>query len=312
MDYNNTKSPFYSEAARTFSPLEDWTGYGVTDLSLWFRGQPVSFVETAPGSITMSASGTDIWGNADQFRYVYKRLTANGSITVKIESLDNTNASAKAGVMIRESLDPGSKHAAVVVTPSNGVSFTRRTVTNDVSVQINQTGVKAPYWVRLTRTGDVFKAEHSADGKTWSSVGPDATASSATLTMTGTIYIGLCLTSHNASAVCKAQFSGVTITGGVSGQWEMAGIGANHPGNSQDDLYIAVEDSAGKIAVLTNPDPAAVLTNAWTQWKIPLSGLTGVNLGKIKKMHVGVGDRKNPTANGAGRIYLDDIRVIKP
>ena len=214
--------------------------------------------------------------------------------------------------MIRESLDPGSKHASVVVTPSNGVSFPRRTVTNDVSVQINQGGLKAPYWVRLTRTADVFKAEHSTDGKTWSSVGTDAAASSATIAMTGTIYVGLCLTSHNASAVCEAQFSGVAITGGVSGQWQVAGIGANHPGNSQDDLYIAVEDSAGKVAVLTNPDPAAVLTTTWTEWKIPLSSLAGVDAAKVKKLYIGVGDRANPVKGGTGRVYIDDIRLARP
>jgi regulation of enolase protein 1 (concanavalin A-like superfamily) len=312
LDYNNTKSPFYSEVERTFSPLQDWTVYGVTDLSLWFRGRPVSFLETAPGSITMSASGDDIGNNADQFRYAFRRLTGNGSITAKVESVGNTNGWAKAGVMIRESLDPGSKHASVVVTPSNGVSFPRRAVTNDVSVQIDQAGLKAPYWVRLTRTGDVLKAEHSADGKAWASVGPDPAASSATVAMTGTIYVGLCLTSHNTAAVTTARFSQVAIAGGGSGQWQAAGIGADHPGNSQDDLYVAVEDSTGKVAVLTNPDPAAVVTAAWTEWKIPLSSLTGVNLAKVKKVYIGVGDRKNPAADGDGRIYIDDIRVTKP
>jgi len=37
-----------------------------------------------------------------------------------------------------------------------------------------------------------------------------------------------------------------------------------------------------------------------------------VNPAKVKKMYIGVGDRKAPAANGSGRIYIDDIRVIKP
>ncbi|MBM4027010.1 MAG: hypothetical protein FJ280_16645 [Planctomycetes bacterium] len=312
LDYNNARTPFYSEAQRIFAPLEDWTGHGVTDLRLWFRGHPVSFVETAPGSITMSAWGNDIWNNADQFRFAFKRLTGNGSITVKVESVANTNGWAKAGVMIRESLDPGSRHAAVVVTPANGVSFPRRVLDNDVSTQINQTGVAAPHWVRLTRTGDVFKAEHSADGKTWTGVGPDAAASSAAIPMIGTVYVGLCLTSHNTAAACTAEFSGVAVTGGVSGPWQSAAIGANHPGNSQDSLYLALEDSTGKTVVLTHPDPAAVLATTWTEWKVPLSSLTGVNPARIKKMSLGVGDRQNPTAGGSGRLYIDDIRITQP
>ena len=50
----------------------------------------------------------------------------------------------------------------------------------------------------------------------------------------------------------------------------------------------------------------------WTEWKIPLSSLTGVNLAKVKKLYIGVGDRKAPAKGGAGRIYIDDIRVTKP
>ena len=59
-------------------------------------------------AFTVSSTGTDIWDNADQFRFVYKQLSGNGSITVKVDSLINTNAWAKAGVMIRETLEADS------------------------------------------------------------------------------------------------------------------------------------------------------------------------------------------------------------
>ena len=45
---------------------------------------------------------------------------------------------------------------------------------------------------------------------------------------------------------------------------------------------------------------------------MPLSSFTGVNLAKVKKLYLGVGDRKNPSADGTGRLYIDDIRVAKP
>ena len=51
----------------------------------------------------------DIWDVADQFRFGFKRLTGDGSIVAKVDSIDNTNVWAKAGVMIRESLDAGSQ-----------------------------------------------------------------------------------------------------------------------------------------------------------------------------------------------------------
>ena len=31
----------------------------------------------------------------------------------------------------------------------------------------------------------------------------------------------------------------------------------------------------------------------------------------VKKMVIGVGDRKNPKPGGTGRIYIDDIRLTK-
>ncbi|MCL5282262.1 MAG: PA14 domain-containing protein [Planctomycetes bacterium] len=80
--------------------------------------------------------------------------------------------------------------------------------------------------------------------------------------------------------------------------------------NGAGKLYVAVEDSAGKAAVAT--DATALTTTTWTEFKVPLSSLTGVNLAKVKKLYVGVGDRNTPAAGGTGRIYIDDIRVTKP
>ncbi len=82
--------------------------------------------------------------------------------------------------------------------------------------------------------------------------------------------------------------------------------------NDPDTLYVAVQDSSNKIAVAVNPDPAVVTVATWTEWKIPLADLAGVNLSKVKKLYIGVGDRNSPTPDGAGLIFVDDIRVTKP
>ena len=39
LDYNNVKTPFYSEAERTFAPVEDWTANGVDTLVLYIRSK---------------------------------------------------------------------------------------------------------------------------------------------------------------------------------------------------------------------------------------------------------------------------------
>jgi hypothetical protein len=84
------------------------------------------------------------------------------------------------------------------------------------------------------------------------------------------------------------------------------------PGNKAAPLYIGVEDASKKSATVTDPDSAMVGGSKWTEWKIPLSSFAGVNLAKVKKLYIGVGDKANPAADGAGRIYIDDIRVTKP
>ncbi len=39
MDYNSVNTPFYSEAYREFSPVQDWTVGDVNLLTIWIRGQ---------------------------------------------------------------------------------------------------------------------------------------------------------------------------------------------------------------------------------------------------------------------------------
>ncbi len=79
LDYNNTKSPFYSEAERTLDKPQDWTVNGADTLTVYFRGNPAAFAESA-GTITMSGGGTDIWNTADQFRFACKPLTGDGTL----------------------------------------------------------------------------------------------------------------------------------------------------------------------------------------------------------------------------------------
>ncbi len=75
-------------------------------------------------------------------------------------------------------------------------------------------------------------------------------------------------------------------------------------------MFVTVEDSSGKNATATN----ATIVNAatWTNWKIALKSLTGVNLAKVKKLTIDVGDKKNASPGGMGIIYIDDIQVTKP
>ncbi len=313
LEYNNTASPFYSEATRTFDSPQDWTGYGADTLVLYVQGVAPAFAETADG-IVMSAIGADIWGTADQGNFAYKSLSGDGSIVARVDSIYQSNTWAKGGVMIRETLDAGSTHALVAVTPANGVAFQDRPAADGDSFNVNQSGLTAPYWVKLTRTGNTFTAQRSEDGVNWVSITDDAAASSVTIPMASNVYIGLVLTSHDAAVATNAAFSNIATTGNVTGQWQTAAIGVAQPegGNDPASLYVKIEDSSGNVAVATNPDAAITTKGSWNEWQIPYSDLAGVNLSRVEMMTIGVGSPTNPTADGTGIIYIDDISYGKP
>jgi len=311
MAYDNSKTPFYSETQYQWASPQSWTSHGINTLQVCVRGDAPSFLEVSPGTIVMGGAGTDIWANGDQFRYACKQLKGNGSIVARVDRVANTNVWAKAGVMIRETLNAGSTHAMAVVTPGSGASFQRRIVTDDVSYNTDVTGVKAPYWVKVTRTGSTFTAQVSADGTTWS----DVTVSPAvSITMADNVYVGLAVSSHTADVVCGAWFSNVSTTGGVSGAWQVVDIGVSQPvGNSPETFYVALKDSAGVTKVVSHPDPMVIASGDWEQWNIPLSQFSsaGVNLGSIQKIIIGVGNHNTPKAGSSGKVYMDDIQLTR-
>ena len=319
--YGNNKQGFakYSEVELTLTDVRDWTEEGVGELSIWFRGLPGSvgsFTEAPAGTYTMTASGTDIWdvgtaGNYhDEFHFAYKTLTGAGSIVAKVQSVQNTNGWAKAGVMIRETLDGGSKHAFAAITPSNGAASQGRDTTGAASFNTNQTGVTAPYWVKLERdAAGNFTVSHSANGTTWQ---PVTGATPRNIPMSTTVYIGLALTSHDAACTCQAVFTNVTITGTVSPQWAHQDIGI--ASNAPEPLYVAVSNATGQPAVVVHPDPVAAQITTWTEWVVPPSALAnqGITLTNVDRIAIGLGTRGNMTTpGGSGKMYFDDIRLYR-
>jgi hypothetical protein len=198
----------------------------------------------------------------------------------------------------------------VAITPSNGVAFQGRDTTGGDSFNTNETGVAAPYWVKLERSASGnFTASQSANGTTWS---PITGATPHSISMAATVYIGLALTAHDAAQTCEAVFSNVTMTGTVTGQWANQDIGI--VSNAAEPLYVAVSNTSGSPAVVTNDDPAAATIDAWTQWVIPLQTFAdqGINLRNVDKIAIGLGTTGDPTAaGGTGTVYIDDIRLYR-
>ncbi|MBN1854413.1 MAG: alpha-L-fucosidase [Pirellulales bacterium] len=169
-------------------------------------GEPGSFVQSGD-TVLVKGTGTDIWNTADGFYYVYEMLDGDGSITAKVESMQDTAPWAKAGLMIRESLDADSRQIIAFMSPSNGAALQGRSRTSGSSSGFGQTkGLKAPYWLRLERDGNVFTAHQSPDGKEWTSLGE------TTMDMSAKVKVGLAVCSSNAHTPCQAVFTHVENT----------------------------------------------------------------------------------------------------
>ena len=309
--YNNVGGVTNSEAIFTLTSPRDWAQHGINELSLWFHGVPGSvgsFVEGPVGTYTMTAAGTDIWDTFDECHYAYKTLSGIGSISVKVESLENTDDFAKGGVMIRNSLDPDSAYTSLLLTPANGVRFQYRQGAGAITDREFDDTLVAPYWVKLERdAGSGFRGYTSPDGVNWQQF-----TLRPSVTMNTDVYIGLALTSHNAGVTCEAVFSNVATAGTISGQWANQDIGIIS--NAAEPLYVAISNAAGAPAVVAHDDPAAATMDDWTEWLVPLQAFAdqGINLGNVDKIAIGLGSQSGITsAGGSGTMYIDDIRLQK-
>jgi regulation of enolase protein 1 (concanavalin A-like superfamily) len=157
------------------------------------------------GTFGVRGAGADIWGTADGFHFLYRAWTGDGDIVARVTGLEPTHAWAKAGVMFRESLTAGSRHAFMLVSAGKGTAFQRRTSTSGISTHTGGTAAGAPRWVRLVRRGQTVTAYESADGSSWAAVGSD------TVSMGATVYVGLAVTSHSDGRPAAATFDRVAI-----------------------------------------------------------------------------------------------------
>jgi len=181
----------------------------------------------AGGVWTLKGSGKDIGGTADSFRYAYQAMKGDGTITARVASLANGADGAKAGVMVRASLDREDVFAMVAVTPGDGVRLVHRAQAAAEAAQTTEkVGAPAPQWVRLARAGGTITASCSADGKEWKQVGQ------ATVNLPVVAYVGLALTSRDNTKLATATFDNVDVAragGSVPAPWKAKDVGTVEP-----------------------------------------------------------------------------------
>ena len=182
-----------------------WRSQDIGTVAAWGKATSSS------GTCTLTGSGSDIWRTADEFRYVYLSAESRCSMTARVASCTTENANPKAGIMIRDTLDPGSRFVHLFLRAKGGIGFEQRKEANGECTSIGTaSGQTAPVWLRLTRVGPKVVAEHSPDGSRWSPVG------AATVGLRRTTLLGLTVCSTSNGAVETATFDGVRLKGTVT------------------------------------------------------------------------------------------------
>lgn len=233
------------------------------------------------GRYIVRGGGTDIYGTSDNFYFPSKHHAGDGEIIARINSVQNTDAWAKAGVMFRESTAPGAVNVLVAMRPDKKVTMQYRTATNGSTVTLgtfgNTTDAK---WVKLVRDGSLFTGYYSSDGEAWTKINEVTLGN-----MPNMPQVGLAVTSHNDAARCRAAFYDVSIsnmklgfftsaadvgstgvTGGFShesGDYVLDGSGSDIWGSS-DAFFFASQVRSGDFSITARVADVEN-TNTWAK-----------------------------------------------
>lgn len=161
------------------------------------------------GALTVQACGADIWGQADGFHFVFQPCSGDVTLVARVVRLENTNEWAKAGVMVRETLQADSANVFLCISPVQNVAFQWRPRAGaSAECTLANTGQPLPYWIKLIRVGHRFTGYISPDGQAWQQVGEKE------VPMARDVLVGLAVTSHNNAAVTQGVLDSVEVTQG--------------------------------------------------------------------------------------------------
>jgi hypothetical protein len=343
LSYNNAPSPYYSEVyAKTGGGSyklrfgKNWRLQDTKALSLWFQGRDLRGSFTGLDPYRIKADGVGMYQTKTDycyFIYTYVSGQRTGEVIAKVDSMDNTNQWAMAGVMIRQSLADNAKYGAVVVTPSTIVFSTRATDGSTSSVLQSNVVASAPYWVKVGYGGTPgnyrwsgYYAEPNAitgyhDNK-WKPESPAPPfVDTPAPVLSNDIYLGVCVTSRSYGEMCNSKISNVSVKSPPTTAKPDPSTGTNigKAYNDPEKMYVVLKETDGTSATIyypgtTNPaqaDPCATMIGEWTEWRIDLNDymVAGVDVCDINSMYIGFGNRGAPVAGGSGMVFIDDIAL---
>jgi TolB protein len=167
-----------------------------------------------PGSVTFDrysgvfkviGGGADMWGTADAFHLAWVKLQGDYAISADVEFPDKVPSPlAKAVLIFRQSLDPGSAYADVAIHADGHITLQYREKTGGETADVISP-LHGSKRIRIERRGDTFTASAQAeDGK----MIPFAKYA---VPLTGPVFMGIGACPHDVKSIVSIRFSNVVI-----------------------------------------------------------------------------------------------------
>ena len=199
--------------SRTSEPVEIVVG-DILVKEPWktFASTQAQFFQFGANEFVIDAAGADTWTDVDEYGAIYQDGAVNDRFvaTVKVNSQENTNDWAKAGIMVKNDMTQAGAstgYVTVAVTPRNNFILQWDGDANGFLEGNAGAGTTTyPAWLRLERQGTTFTGSYSLDGTTWNVIGSTDIASAA-----ATQDIGMFSTSHASGQAGRVEFEGFAL-----------------------------------------------------------------------------------------------------
>lgn len=176
---------------------------GSTDIGTANKGSTT--YSHAKGEYTLTGSGADLWGTADQFHFAWVHLSGNATLTADIRfPKTSTERLRKAVLMVRQSLDPGSAYADIAIHGDGHITLQYRKEANGITADetLPEHGSTR---LRIERKGNQYTVYAGEPGQTLTAMAP------VTVELSDPVYLGIGVCPHNAKGFEEAIFSNIKI-----------------------------------------------------------------------------------------------------
>ncbi len=153
----------------------------------------------------VTGSGNNLWGQKDEFEYLYKSIQGDFILRAEVKFLDKTgDPHRKIGWSIRDNLSENSKHVSGAIHADGLTSLQYRKETGGTTDEVKSTD-SLPDVVQLERRGNSYFMSTAQWGKPLTTVKIDS------IMLRNEVFVGLFVCAHDSTAIAKAEFHNVRI-----------------------------------------------------------------------------------------------------